>query len=70
VQQAVSSRGGEIVDVNTWGRRRLAYPIKSHLEGTYVVTQVKLDPNQIVSLESNLRISEDVLRHLIVRRDE
>jgi small subunit ribosomal protein S6 len=70
VQQAVSSRGGEIVDVNNWGRRRLAYPIKRHLEGTYFVTQLKMEPGQVVELENNLRISEDVLRHLIVRTDE
>lgn len=70
VQQAVQSRGGEVVDVNNWGRRRLAYPIKRHLEGTYFVTQLKLDPEQVVDLENNLRISEDVIRHLIVRKDE
>lgn len=70
VHQAVTSRGGEIVDVNNWGRRRLAYPIKKHLEGTYVVSQVKLAPTEVVGLESNLRISEEVLRHLIIRTDE
>jgi small subunit ribosomal protein S6 len=70
VQQAISARGGEILDVNNWGRRRLAYPIKRHLEGTYFVTQLKMDPAQVVDLENNLRISEEVLRHLIVRKDE
>jgi small subunit ribosomal protein S6 len=69
VQQAVSSRGGAIVDVNNWGRRRLAYPIKRHLEGTYFVSQVRMDPTQVVDLENSLRISEDVIRHLIVRTD-
>jgi len=70
VQQAISSRGGEVVDVNNWGRRRLAYPIKRHLEGNYFVSQVKMDPAQIVGLENSLRISEEVIRHLIVRTDE
>ena len=70
VQQAITSRGGEVVDVNTWGRRRLAYPIKRHMEGTYVLTQIKLEPDKVVDLENNLRISEDVIRHLIVRTDE
>lgn len=70
VHQAISTRGGEVVDVNHWGRRRLAYPIKRHLEGNYVVSQIKLDPTQIPELESNLRISEDVIRHLIVRANE
>ena len=70
VHQAITSRGGQIDDVNNWGRRRLAYPIKRHLEGTYFLTQMKMDPGQVVDLENNLRISEDVIRHLVVRTDE
>ena len=70
VQQAITSRGGEVLDVNPWGRRRLAYPIKRHLEGNYFVTQMKMDPSKVVDLESNLRISEEVLRHLVIRTDE
>ena len=70
LSQNITTRGGEIVDVNHWGRRRLAYPIKRHLEGNYVVHQVKLDPEQVPDLESNLRISEEVIRHLIVRTDD
>jgi len=70
VQESVTSRGGEVVDVNHWGRRRLAYPIKRHLEGNYVVSQIKLDPTQVPDLETNLRISEEVIRHLIVKAGE
>lgn len=70
LSQNITTRGGEVVDVNHWGRRRLAYPIRRHLEGNYVVSQVKLDPEQVPELESNLRISEEVIRHLIVRTDE
>ncbi len=70
LSQNITNRGGEVVDVNHWGRRRLAYPIRSHLEGNYVVSQVKLDPDQLPNLESNLRISEEVIRHLIVRAGE
>ena len=70
VEQGITSRGGEVTDSNHWGRRRLAYPIKRHMEGNYVVTQVKLDPALVPELESTLRISEDVIRHLIIRADE
>ena len=70
LQQAITSRGGEVVDTNNWGRRRLAYPIRRHLEGNYVVSQIKLDPGQVPSLESSLRISEEVLRHLLVKAGE
>ena len=67
LSQNVIGRGGEMVDVNHWGRRRLAYPIRSHFEGNYVVSQIKLEPRQVSGLESSLRISEEVLRHMIVQ---
>jgi small subunit ribosomal protein S6 len=69
-QQGITSRGGEVVDLNHWGRRRLAYPISRHLEGNFVVSQVKLDPTVISDLESSYRISEEVIRHLIIRAGE
>ena len=67
---AVSSRGGEVLDVHQWGRRRLAYPISRHTEGNYLITQIKLDPERAHELESGFAISEEVLRHLLVRKDE
>ena len=70
LNEGISSRGGEVVDVNHWGRRRLAYPINKHFEGNYVVSQIKLDPAQVSGFEGSLRISEEVLRHLIVKTDE
>lgn len=67
LSQFIADRGGEVKDVNRWGRRKLAYPIKNHSEGNYLVTQVRLDPNRTSDLEAGLRISEEVLRHLLVR---
>ena len=66
----VTARGGEIADTNVWGRRRLAYIINKHSEGIYVVMQLRLPPRTAADLESQLRINEDVLRHLLVRKDE
>jgi small subunit ribosomal protein S6 len=70
VTGAVTSRGGEVEDVNPWGRRRLAYPIRRHIEGNYVLTNIRLDPLRAHDLESSFRISEDILRHLLIRKDE
>jgi len=70
ISTAVTSRGGEVEEVNAWGRRRLAYPIRRQVEGHYLVSNIKLDPNRTRELESGLMISEDVLRHLLIRRDE
>jgi small subunit ribosomal protein S6 len=69
VRRPVETRGGEIDDLNHWGRRKLAYPINKQLEGNYVVTQLRLEPGHTRELEQGLRISEDVMRHLLVLAD-
>jgi small subunit ribosomal protein S6 len=70
VRRPVETGGGQIEEVNQWGRRRLAYPIRSHAEGNYVLTNIRIDPGQTKDLERGLQISEDVIRHLLVRLDE
>jgi small subunit ribosomal protein S6 len=67
ITQFITNRGGEIQNIDQWGRRRLAYPIDRASEGTYVVTHLKLPPANAAELEANLKISEDVIRHLLVR---
>ena len=67
---AVQARGGEVEDVRQWGRRRLAYAIGRHTEGNYIITQIRLDPARAHELESGFAISEEILRHLLVRKDE
>jgi small subunit ribosomal protein S6 len=70
VQDFISQQGGEVRDVNAWGRRRLAYPINGFREGSYVVAQLGLDPQHVRVLEENLKLSEDVIRHLVVKLEE
>ncbi len=71
VSQLVTENGGELVgEVNRWGRRRLAYPIRHFREGSYVLAQMKLEPHRAKELDRNLRSSEGVLRHLLVRLGE
>lgn len=70
VSQWVANGGGTIVKTELWGRRRLAYPIHRHTEGTYVLQRLQFPPQGISELERNLKISEEVIRHLVVRTDE
>jgi small subunit ribosomal protein S6 len=70
VTRFIQERGGEIKDVDPWGRRRLAYPIGRFTEGFYAVTHFSLEPQHVRALEGNLDLAEDVLRHLVVRREE
>jgi small subunit ribosomal protein S6 len=70
VTQLVTTRGGELVDVNPWGKRRLSYPIKRRSEGNYFVSHFRMEPSQTVELEASLRLSEEVLRHLLVKTED
>ncbi len=67
VSQFITEKGGVVSDIQRWGKRRLAYPIRHFVEGSYVLTQFKLKPVFGKELESNLRISEEVLRHLLIK---
>ena len=66
----ISGRGGEVVDVQKWGRRRLAYTIDKHRDGFYAVAKLKLSPEAADPLDRALRLNESVIRHLLVRLDE
>ena len=70
VTSLITNRGGEITKTDTWGRRRMAYPIRHQLDGLYTVLRFRLDANLTDELERNLRLNESVLRHLIVRAEE
>jgi small subunit ribosomal protein S6 len=70
VTKFIQDRGGQIKNVDQWGRRRLAYQIRRFTEGFYAVTHFSLEPSEVRSLEGNLDLAEDVLRHLVVRHEE
>jgi small subunit ribosomal protein S6 len=70
ISQFVTTRGGEVIDVDRWGKRKLAYPIKRRSEGDYVITHFRLEPAQAAELEAGLRLSEEVLRHLLIRSED
>ena len=69
VNQFITDSGSIPPTVEQWGKRRLAYPIKHFMEGSYVLTRFKLKPKLTKELEANLQISEEVLRHLLIRLD-
>lgn len=63
----IVAAGGQIVKVAPWGRRRLAYPIDRHREGSYQIILFEAPSEAILELEHTLLITEEVLRHLITR---
>jgi len=70
VSQFITGKGGIISDVERWGKRKLAYPIEHFEEGSYALARFKLKPTLSKELEANLQISEEVLRHLLIKLSE
>lgn len=70
VDTLVTNLGGEVNEKNPWGKRRLAYPIEKHEDGYYVVAKIKLSPIRAKDLEEQLRITDEVIRHILVQPAE
>ena len=67
VSQFITGKGGIVSKVERWGKRKLAYPIQHFMEGNYILTHFKLNLGLSKELEKNLRISEKLLRYLLIR---
>ena len=70
VKGLVERNNGQVTQVNKWGLRRLAYPIKKQWEGQYVLMHLDMSPSGVAELERSLGLAEQVIRHLVVRLDE
>lgn len=70
VNTLIERSGGAVERTNMWGKRKLAYEVKHQKEGSYVLQDFQIDPPRLPELEAALKITEEVLRHLIVRKPE
>lgn len=65
----IRDNGGEVIEEERWGARRLAYPIEKKRNGYYGLAYFRSDPEFIARLDRSLRINDDILRHLVLRYD-
>ena len=70
VEEIVTAGGGTIDKTDNWGRRRLAYEIDRHKEGTYVLELFTGSGAIVAELDRRLKVTDNVLRYLVVRVDE
>jgi len=70
VEQTAQKLGGTLVKTDNWGRRKLAYEIQHHKEGTYVLEVLEGGGELMKELDRRLKVLDQVIRHLIVRVDE
>ena len=69
VLDLITRFGGTIEKIDDWGKRRLAYEIKKVNEGFFSFISFDAEPSVPAELESRMRIMENVLRYLIIRKD-
>ena len=65
----ITNGGGTVVKVDEWGKKKLAYPINYIKEGFYVLITFDAEPTVPAELERNFRITEDIMRYLVVLRE-
>lgn len=66
----VTEQGGEVVKVDEWGKRKLAYPIEKHREGYYVLMNFNAEADVPKELERMFKITDGVLRYMVVRDEK
>ncbi len=66
----IAANGGEIVKEDRWGKKRLAYEIKKEAEGYYVLFYVNCEPSCVNECDRVMKITDEILKHMIVRSDE
>lgn len=64
--ELIRTRGGEPGRVERWGKRRLAYEIRRHREGSYVVLEAQAEPATMADLDRALTLTDGVLRHKVI----
>lgn len=69
IGQYLGTDGGSVTSVDIWGKRPLAYPIRKQREGIYVFLQAQIDPRKVEQLERNLKLDENILRHLLIHAE-
>ncbi len=70
VREVVSKNGGEVLEVQKWGKKRFAYEVKKRRDGQYVLLNVRGTASVVGDLERHFRITEAVLKGIVVRPEE
>ena len=69
IESTITGQDGVIDSVEPWGKRKLAYEINKLQEGDYTLVNFSADPTSIAELDRVLRITDSVVRFIVVRKD-
>lgn len=70
ISDHITANGGAIEKAEKRGRKRLAYEVKDHRDGFYVLANFKADPSSIKELERTFKLTDDIIRHIVVRLED
>lgn len=70
IVEIIKNAGGNIENVDEWGRRKLAYPVQKHNEGIYVFINANMVGSTFVAIERRLKLTEKVMRFIVLRMDD
>ena len=70
LSNVIAKEGGEVVRVDNWGLKNLAYRIKKNRKGHYVLLNISAPANAIAEYERLMRVNEDIIRYMTVKVDE
>ncbi|MCA9383316.1 30S ribosomal protein S6 [Candidatus Dojkabacteria bacterium] len=70
INTLVKEHKGSIKSEDVWGKRHLAYPIKNHEEGYYIVYNLELESDQVQDLQRELKLISDILRFLLIKQEK
>lgn len=70
IETTIAAGEGVVDNVDVWGKRKLAYEINGLTDGDYTLIDFHADPQNIAELDRILRITDAVVRHMIVRRTD
>ncbi|MGF6907028.1 30S ribosomal protein S6 [Fusobacterium sp. PH5-44] len=69
VNDYLKAAGANVLKVEKWGERKLAYPIEKKKTGFYVLTYFEIEGTELTQVEGKLNINEEIMRYIIVKKD-
>jgi len=66
----ITANGGTVEKTDRWGKKRLAYEIKDFIDGIYVLVTFNAEAKAVKELDRVMKITDDILRHMIIRKSE
>ncbi len=70
IQELILKNGGRVDGLQEWGKKRMAYKIRKKSEGYYVIFNFQMDPKESAKFDQSLRLNDNIIRFLIIKKDE